>query len=489
MTVSLRARCLSSRLPSGSAPAVVAICCAALFMTTLDNTILNIAIPALQREMKGSPGALQWTIDCYVLARSALLFLGGWLSDRVGRRRCLRLGLVVFTACSMACAAGHTFPQLIVARAAQAAGGALMTPAGMGIIVNTFRDRARRAQAVGMWSATTGISTAAGPVVGGVLVQSFGWRSVFLVNVPVGVLALGATIMLPESRNHADDNRRFDFLGQVAIMTALGTLVYALITAPETGWGSPRILAVVAISVAAWAAFVVTELHVRHPMLRLNYFSHRELTGAVLVAVVAFLGLGGFTFLTTIYLQSVRGLSALQAGLAMLPATATTLVCAPLSGRITGRRGPRLPATTACGLMAVSFLALSAVLRPSAPLMLLMLMFSIFGVGIGLVNPPVTNAAVSSIPSHAAGVAAATTSTARQVGTSIGVALLGSIVFSIASPFTSQHSRHTAVEASFTHGLRDAFALAGMMAVGGALVALWAFRRRCGTVLDQVPED
>lgn len=457
-------------------------------MTTLDNTILNIAIPALEREMKGSPSSLQWTVDGYILARATLLFLGGWLSDRFGRRRCLRIGLVVFTACSVACAAGHSYPQLIVARAAQAAGGALMTPAGMGIIVNTFRDRARRAQAVGFWSATTGISTAAGPVVGGALVESFGWRSVFLVNVPVGLAALAVTTLLPESRNTADEGRSFDYLGQVAMMSALGTLVYALIAAPEAGWGSTLTLLVLAVSATSWTTFIVTELRVRRPMLRLTYFSQPELSGAVVVAVIAFLGLGGFSFLTTIYLQDVRGFSALQAALTMLPATATTLVCAPLAGRMTGRRGARLPAAAACAFMAVSLLAMSALLTPSTPLWLLLLIYSIFGVGSGLVNPPITNAAVSSMPSNVAGVAAATTSTARQVGTSLGVALLGSIVFSIASPFASDPDRREALEASFAHGLHYAFGLAGVMAVGGGLVALWAFHNRPRAELNRLPE-
>lgn len=474
-----------SGVPAARGRLTLLICCSALFMTTLDNTILNVALPSLQHELSAAVSGLQWTVDGYILVRGALLFATGSLGDRYGRRRMFRLGLIAFTASSLACSLAPSLDALVAFRGAQAVGGALMTPASLAIIANTFPDPRKRAQAIGIWSATTGLSTAAGPVVGGLLVEYVGWRSVFWVNVPIGVVALLATRWLKESRS--DRARPLDLPGQGLLAVALAGLIYALIEAPRSGWGSAGVLLPLVLAAGCGAGFVVVELRRRHPMLPLGYFRNPALVGAVVMAIVAFIALGGFTFFNTLYLQEVRGFSPVEAGLLMLPTTVVTLGFSPLSGWFTGNRGARLPATVACGLIAVAMAALALVVTPHTALPTLIGGYLILGVGMGLANAPITNAAVASMPASQAGVAGATTSTARQIGTSLGVAMLGSVIFSVAGPAAEQlgggagghasTAAATAAGTAFTAGLRHGYLVAAVLSAACLLLALWSFRR------------
>jgi EmrB/QacA subfamily drug resistance transporter len=459
----------------------LAVCCTALFMTTLDNTIVNVALPSLQRELRSSASGLQWTVDSYVLVRASLLFICGSLADRFGRRRSFAVGLVGFALASLACSLAPNLGALIGFRALQAVGGALMTPSSLAIITNTFTDPERRARAVGIWSATTGLSTAGGPVLGGLLVQTVGWRSVFWVNVPIGIAALVGTRVLRESRA-AGTPRRLDVPGQLLVTGALATLTYALISGPEAGWGSGVVVWLLLASVVLGAGFVVRERRSDHPLLDLRYFANPALTGAVLIAIAAFLALGGFLFFNTLYLQNLRGFSPLHAGLLTVPTTLATLVLAPWAGRITGRRGPRLPATSACFLIGAAMATLAVVTAPATPLWLLLVGYLLLGSGMGLVNPPATNAAVAAMPPEQAGVASATTSTARQVGTNLGIALLGSVVFSTAAAAGRPAAGHGggalagATAVAFTHGMRYGYAVAALLAIACAFVSIRAFR-------------
>jgi MFS family permease len=320
-------------------------------------------------------------------------------------------------------------------------------------------------------------------VLGGLLVSYVGWRSVFWVNVPIGVAALLATRWLRESR--ADRARPLDLPGQGLLAVALGGLIYALIEAPHAGWGSPGVLLTLVVAAGCGAGFVVVELRRRHPMLPLGYFRNPALTGAVVMAVVAFIALGGFTFFNTLYLQDVRGFSPVEAGLLMLPTTVVTLVFSPLSGWITGNRGARLPATVACGLTAIAMAALALLITPATALPTLIGAYLILGIGMGLANAPITNAAVSAMPPAQAGVAGATTSTARQIGTSLGVAMLGSVIFSVAGPTASRlgeggNPHSTAARAAgnaFTAGLRHGYWVAAALSAACLVLALFAFRR------------
>lgn len=450
-------------------------------MTTLDNTIVNVALPSLQRDLHATPAGLQWTVDSYVLARASLLFICGSLSDRIGRRRSFGIGLVAFVGASLACSVAPTLDALIAFRALQGVGGALMTPSSLAILTNTFTEVRSRARAVGIWSATTGLSTAAGPVLGGLLVETVGWRSVFWVNIPIGCGALLGTRLLRESKAETE-SRGFDIPGQALITTSLASLTYALISAPDSGWGSPEVVALIVVAATTMGLFVIRERTTTDPLLDMRYFRNPALSGAVVLATVAFIALGGFLFFNTLYLQDVRGYSPLEAGLLTVPTTVATLVLAPLAGRITGTVGARRPATAASALIAASMVVLATVMAPATALGLLACGYVLLGCGMGLINPPVTNAAVSSMPPEHAGVASATTSTARQVGTNLGIALLGSVIFSSAAG-----AGHTAVGAgstrlepqvatAFTQGLSYGYALTAVLALACVLVAVYAFR-------------
>lgn len=454
----------------------VAICCSALFLVTLDNTILTIALPSMQHDLQTTTSGLQWAVNSYIVVRAATLFTSGAIADRFGRRRCFTIGLTIFSLASLACALSQTLGQLVVCRAVQAAGGAMMTPASLAIIVNTVTDPVRRAQALGFWSATTGLSTAGGPVLGGLLVQAFGWRSIFLINIPIGLAALACTRLLAESK--ADTVRRFDLAGQGTLGLALLLLTFALIRSPTTGFTDGVVIAALLAAVVLGVAFVVIERHVTQPMLDLSRFRHPPLAAAVIIAIVAFMAMSGFTFFNTLYLQEVRGFSPVLTAVLALPTTALGLVLAPLSGRLTGTRGARIPATLACVLTSTGMVALAMTIQLSTPIAVLMIGYTLLGLGNGLVNPPITHAAVTSLPAQQAGVAAAITSTARQIGTSFGVVVLGAVVLSAGNQDAGTGiATHPG---SFVAGLHHGYALMAVLSAFAAALAVWAFKHSGG---------
>ncbi|TJZ55734.1 MFS transporter [Streptomyces piniterrae] len=407
---------------------VLAICCMSLLIVSLDNTILNVALPSLQDEINASVAGLQWTIDAYTLVLASLLMLSGSTADRLGRRRIFLTGLVVFAIGSLLCSLAPGLEWLVVFRMVQAVGGSMLNPVAMSIITNTFTEPRERARAIGVWGGVVGISMAAGPLVGGLLVQSVGWRSVFWINVPIGALALFLTLRyVPESR--APRPRRVDPVGQLLVIVLLGSLTYAIIEAPEAGWLSAETGAFVLLALGSLGGLIRYERRRREPLIDLRFFHSVPFSGATVVAVCAFAALGGFLFINTLYLQNVRGLSALEAGLYTLPMAGMTLIFAPLSGRLVGSRGPRLPlllAGTGMGLSGVLFAGFDA----QSTTALLFTGYVLFGIGFGLVNAPITNTAVSGMPRAQAGVAAAVASTSRQVGQSLGVAVIGSVLAS-----------------------------------------------------------
>ncbi|MFI9105942.1 MFS transporter [Streptomyces fildesensis] len=405
---------------------VLAICCMSLLMVSLDNTILNVALPSMQKELHASVSGLQWTIDAYTLVLASLLMLAGSTADRIGRRRVFQTGLVLFTAGSVLCSLAPSLSWLIVFRMVQAVGGSMLNPVAMSIITNTFTDPRERARAIGVWGGVVGVSMAAGPVLGGLLVQTVGWRSIFWINLPVGLLALALTARyVPESR--APKARRVDPVGQLLVIALLGSLTYAIIEAPDAGWTSALILGCLVVAIGSLAGLLSYERRRVDPLIELGFFRSAPFSGATVIAVSAFAALGGFLFLNTLYLQNTRGLSALDAGLYMLPMAVMCLVFAPLSGRLVGSRGPRLSlvlAGTAMTISGVMFAALDA----ESSNTLLFTSYVLFGIGFGLVNAPITNTAVSGMPRSQAGVAAAVASTSRQVGQSLGVAVIGAAI-------------------------------------------------------------
>jgi EmrB/QacA subfamily drug resistance transporter len=354
--------------------------------------------------------------------------LAGSTGDRIGRRRTFQIGLVLFTLGSLLCSLAPSIGWLIGFRMLQAVGGSMLNPVAMSIIANTFTDPKERARAIGAWGATVGISMALGPVVGGSLVGSVGWRAIFWINIPIGLAAVLLTaLFVPESR--APRPRRVDPVGQLLIIVVLASLTYGIIEGPGTGWGSTKILGLFVLAAAALAALLWYEPRREQPLLDPRFFRSAPFSGATVIAVSGFAALGAFLFLNTLYLQDVRGLSALRAGLYTLPMAAMTVLFSPLSGRIVGSRGPRLPLLVGGGAMAVSGVLLTE-LATNTSFGWLMMTYILFGLGFGMMNSPITNTAVSGMPRSQAGVAAAVASTSRQIGQSLGVAITGAVVAS-----------------------------------------------------------
>ncbi len=448
---------------------VLAICCMSLLIVSIDNTILNVALPSMQRDLHASTSGLQWAIDAYTLVLAALLMLSGSTADRIGRKRVFMTGLVVFTLGSLLCSLAPDLSSLVVFRMMQAVGGSMLNPVAMSIITNTFTDPRERARAIGVWGAVVGISMAAGPLVGGVLVESVGWRSIFWVNLPVGLAALLLTLrFVPESR--APKGRRPDPLGQLMVIVLFGSLTYAIIEAPNAGLTSVLPFAVLAL--AALAGLLLYEPRRAEPLIELRFFRSAPFSGATVIAISAFAALGGFLFLSTLYLQNVRGLSALEAGLWMLPMAVPTFLCAPLSGRLVGSRGPRLPLLIAGGALTVSG-ALFAAFEAETSDVTLFVGYVLFGVGFGFVNAPITNTAVSGMPRAQAGVAAAVASTSRQLGQTLGVAVVGAV---LAAGVSASSYRDTFVSASRPGWWILAACGLAVLVLGAVTSGRWAHR-------------
>ncbi|MFF4114516.1 MFS transporter [Streptomyces sp. NPDC001714] len=405
---------------------VLAICCMSLLIVSLDTTALNVGLPSMQRELHASTAGLQWTIDAYTLVLASLLMLAGSTGDRVGRKKVFMTGLVVFSIGSLLCSLAPNLDSLIAFRMVQAVGGSMLNPVAMSIITNTFTDPRERARAIGVWGAVVGISMAAGPLVGGLLVESVGWRAIFWVNIPVGLAAVLLTLrFVPESR--APKARRPDPVGQVLVIALFGSLTYAIIEAPTAGAGT--VLPFAAVALAALLGLLWYEPRRDEPLIDLRFFGSAPFSGATVIAISAFASLGGFLFLSTLYLQNVRGLDALHAGLWMLPMAVPMFLCAPLAGRLVGSRGPRLPLVIA-GVAMTASAVLFAAFEAETSDTTLFLGYVLFGIGFGFVNAPITNTAVSGMPRSQAGVAAAVASTSRQLGQTLGVAVIGAVLAS-----------------------------------------------------------
>ncbi|WP_346045928.1 MFS transporter [Actinomadura chokoriensis] len=405
---------------------VLGICCMSLLIVSLDNTILNVALPTLQHDFDSSLSGLQWTIDAYLIVLASLLMLAGSTADRIGRRRVFQTGLALFVTGSVLCSLAPSLGWLVAARVVQAVGGSMLNPVAMSIITNVFTEPRERARAIGVWGAVVGLSMAMGPLVGGLLVDSVGWRSIFWLNVPIGLAALALTaLFVPESR--AERPRRPDPLGQALMIVLLGTLTYAIIEAPGRGIGDPAVYGAALLAAASLVGFVLHALRAPEPLIDLRFFRSLPFSGATLIAISGFAALGGFLFLNTLYLQNVRDMSALHAGLYLLPMAAMTAAVSPLSGRLVGGRGPRLPLQIAGATMLASGLLFAAFDAETRDLTLFA-SYVLFGIGFGMINSPITNTAVSGMPRAQAGVAAAVASTSRQIGQALGVAVIGAVL-------------------------------------------------------------
>jgi len=405
---------------------VLLICCMSLFIVGTDVTIVNVALPSIQRGFHASVSDLQWTIDAYSLVLACLLLFSGSLADRFGRKRIFQVGLVFFSVGSLLCSVAPGLGWLVAFRALQAVGGSMLNPVALSIIFATFSDRKERARAMGVWGSVFGLSLALGPVLGGVLVSGIGWRAIFWINVPVGIAAIVLTrVFVPESK--ALRPRHLDPVGQLLVIVALASLTYGIIEGPRRGWHSPLILGLFVLSALTFIVLARVELRRDEPLIDPRFFRSVPFSGASLIALTAFASLGGFLFLNTLYLQDVRHYSALDSGLLLVPMAAMLFLFARVSGHLVGTRGPRLPLVLS-GPPLILGAVLLARLTPTTSILYLVVTYVIFGVGCGLVNAPISTTAMSGMPLDQAGVAGAVASTSRQVGSSLGVAVTGSIV-------------------------------------------------------------
>ncbi|MFD3335386.1 MFS transporter [Streptomyces sp. NPDC058700] len=405
---------------------VLAVCALSMFLVGVDTTIVNVGLPEIGRGLGTGTRGLAWVVDAYTVVMAGLLIVSGALADRFGRRRVFRCGLLVFGLASLACALAPSLGTLVAARAVQGIGASMLSPVALAIVVNAMPDPRERARAIGVWASVFGLSMAAGPVTGGALIAAFGWRSVFWINVPVVLVALVlVAVFVPESRGRR--GRRVDLPGTVLLTATIGLSVGLLIEGPRIGWTSPPALTGYALTAAAVVGFVLVEQRRDEPLMDLGLFRRPPFVTAVLGATAVFVALNVTLLLNTLHLQHARGWTPLATGAATLPMALGATLCAPWAGALVGRRGARLPLVLAGGFTAAGGLCLVRLDRDTS-VGVILLAFLLIGIGFGFANAPLTNTAVGGLPPSRAGVAGAITSTARQVGAAVGIAVAGGLV-------------------------------------------------------------
>jgi len=413
-------------------------CCLSLLIVSMDATIVNVAIPSIRTELHASASELQWVIDVYTLVLASLLLLSGAAADRFGRRRVFQIGLTIFAVGSLLCSAAPDIHTLIAARFLQAIGGSMLNPVALSIISQVFVGRVERARTIGVWGAVIGIAMALGPMTGGALIALGDWRAVFWINVPICAAAILLTaIFVPESRSAT--MRDVDPVGQALAVTFLFSVVFVLIQGREMGWTAAPSVAIAIVAVVALWGFLRYESRHTDPFIDLRFFRSIPFASATVIAVCAYAAYGAFLFMMSLYLQGERHYSAVHTGLMYLPISVAALCLAPLSGRLVGRLGAR-PSLLAAGIMITAATVMLAGLTVTAPVWSVVLIFAVFGAGFAMANAPITNAAVSGMPTDRAGAASAVASTSRQVGVSIGVALCGSLAVAALTASTAQYT-------------------------------------------------
>jgi EmrB/QacA subfamily drug resistance transporter len=437
-----------------------------LFMIMLDNTIVNVALPTIERSLDLKISELEWVVTGYALTFGALMLTGGKLADLMGRRAVFVAGLVIFTLSSLACGLAGSASVLIAARVVQGVGAALMNPATLSIITVTFPPK-QRGTAIGIWAGISALALAIGPLTGGLIVENINWNWIFFINVPIGVLAiLAAFAFIPESRDTSAEQRP-DLAGQFTSALGLFALSYGLIEANNYGWTSGRILASFALAVVSLAAFVVLEMRQRVPMLDLSLFRNRGFAGANTVMGFVGLAMFGIFFYVSLYVQQVLGYSPVQAGASFLPWTVLIILLAPVAGKLSDRLGPRRFVTTGMVIVGGSMVVFSRVGIGASYWHLLPGML-LGGLGMSIAMAPTTAAAMHSVRPEKAGVGSAVLNSMRQVGGSLGIAIMGAIVASgISSSLASGHSRPVA----FVNGYHHAVEVSALIALAGAVIA------------------
>jgi EmrB/QacA subfamily drug resistance transporter len=442
-----------------------------LFMIMLDNTVVNVALPTIQRDLGAGLSELEWIVSGYALTFAALMLTGGKLADLLGRRRVFVSGLAIFAGSSLACALAPSAGFLIGARIVQGAGAALMNPATLSIISATFPPR-QRGTAIGIWAGVSALALAIGPLVGGLLTEHVGWSAIFYINVPIGLLAIAASVLLIDESRDTTEGQRPDLPGQLTSGVGLFALTYGLIEANGYGWGSVRIVGTFAIAAAALVAFVLLERHQRAPMLDLRLFRNATFSGANVVLLLVALAMFGVFFFISLYMQNILGYSPVQTGAAFLPMTVLIILVAPLAGKASDRYGSRWLMTIGMVLLGVQLLYLSQ-MGADASFWNLLPGFFVGGVGMAMTMTPTAAAATRAVPVEKSGVGSAVLNAMRQLGGSLGIALMGAIV-------AAQTSKSPGVE-GFMAGFERALIVAALIAFVGSIVAFALVRQEAAT--------
>ncbi len=489
----------------------LAVLCVSLLIIVIDNTIVNVALPTLVRDLGANISELQWVVDAYTLVFAGLLLLAGTLGDRYGRRRTLLLGLATFGIASAAAAFAGGVGQLVTARAVMGAGAAFIMPATLSLLTSIFSDARERAMAIGIWAATAGVGVAMGPVVGGFLLDHFWWGSVFIVNVPIVAAAIiTARLLVPESRSPVA--HRIDWGGACLSGVGLVVFVWAIIEAPSKGWTSVPLLAAAVLSATALVAFVAWERRVDEPLLDVRMFRNARFSAASLTVTVLFFALFGFLFLSTQYLQFVLGYSPSAAGLRMLPYAGAMIVAAPMSSKLVARLGTKR-VVTAGMLTFAAGLGIAATITTTTGYSRLAIAMLFMGAGMGLAGAPATESIMGALPSDRAGIGSAVNDTTRELGGALGVAIVGSVVSSLYSnqlelpdnvPVSAAHAARSSLGAAvqiggdlgtqvgaaardaFVHGMSRGSILVACVSGVGAVIA---WRYLPARASEQLPQD
>jgi DHA2 family methylenomycin A resistance protein-like MFS transporter len=442
-------------------PLILASVCLGYFMAVLDSTVVNVALPDMARSLGTGIAGMQWVVDGYALLFASLLLTAGALGDRLGNRGMFVVGLALFTLASALCGIAPSLGALVAFRALQGVGAAVQVPASLALLRHAYHDPAERAQAIGIWAAATGVAVAAGPVVGGILTHAWTWRSVFLVNLPVGVLGIVLTLRhVPPVPPHQDGD--IDLTAQALGIAALGGLTFGLIQGGVWGWASaPVILALLVAAVAA-VLFYLGERRAAHPMLPPALFRDATFSAANAVGAILSFGFYGELFLMSLFFQQVQHRSPLAAGLALLPQTAVISLMNFVSGQVTARRGARLPMALGLAIGGAGLLGLALVSARASLVSVVGPMLAV-GVGASLAMPAMTHAAIDHTPKERAGIGSAVLNASRQVGGVVGIALLGALI--------SSHARQGAT-AHFMAGLHEGLALSGLLFLAGSALSL-----------------
>lgn len=440
----------------------LAVTCVGFFMVLLDASIVTVALPTIQTQLQAQLSDLQWVVDAYTLPFAALLLTAGALGDRFGRKRVFLAGLVIFTLGSAMCGAAPSLAWLIAGRVAQGIGGAALSPGSLSVLAAAFTSPRERTQAIGIWSAVSGVALAAGPLLGGALIQLSTWNAIFYVNLPIGALAfvLGLFV-LRESHNPAA--KRIDAPGQLLAIAALTTLTFGLIDGQTDGWTSPLILSLFGASAILTLAFIFVEARSAEPMLPLSLFKNPIFSTANFAAMTVGFALLGTVFFVSQFFQEVQGYTALQSGERTLPNTVGIFIMAPLAGRITARFGPRLPVALGTLLSGVALLLFTRI-TPTTPYSDIWWNLAMLGIGFGLTLSPLTAAVLAATPPTRAGLASSVVSASRQIGSVLGIAVLGAVVQNQEATNLATHLTTLRVPAHLSDTIANAIATAGAAA-------------------------